>query len=89
VLEFAIHWSNNMSLAMRAVISLLSGIGAGAVGFWAVWTVLVGSPLGTPEPECTPLFLTAIFLLGLTATGFVFHRLSVAMRKPAEVTAGA
>lgn len=76
-----------MSLAMRAAISLLSGIGAGAVGLWAMWKVLVGSPLDTPEPGCTPWLLTAIFLPGLTATAFVFHRLSVALRKPAVVTA--
>lgn len=76
-----------MSLAMRAVISLFAGIGAGTVGFWAVWRMLVGSPLDTPEPGCTPWLLTGIFLPGLTVTGFVFHRLSVTLRKPVLVTA--
>jgi hypothetical protein len=76
-----------MSLAMRAAISLLSGIGAGAVGFWAVWTVLVGSPLDTPEPGNTPWLLTGIFLPGLAVTAFVFHRMSRAFRRLARVTA--
>jgi hypothetical protein len=29
-----------MAFAMRAVIALLSGVGAGVVGFWAVWQSL-------------------------------------------------
>lgn len=32
-----------MSLATRAVISILAGIGAGVLGFWAVWRSLIGT----------------------------------------------
>jgi hypothetical protein len=33
----------SMSFAIRAVISALAGIGAGAVGFWVVWRCFIGT----------------------------------------------
>jgi hypothetical protein len=32
-----------MSFVTRAVISVLTGVGAGLLGFWAVWRSLIGT----------------------------------------------
>ena len=55
-----------MSFATRAVISLPSGIGAGLLGFWAVWRCLVGSVWDhVPGPGYDGWLLAGIFVPGV------------------------
>ena len=74
-----------MSFATRAVISLLSGIGAGLLGFWAVWRCLVGSVWGhVPGPGYDVWLLAGIFVPGVVVPPAVFRVLSRATgHKPA------
>jgi hypothetical protein len=74
-----------MSFVMRAVISLLSGIGAGLLGFWAVWRCLVGSVWNhVPGPGYDGWFLAGIFVPGVLVPLAVFRVLSQATgHKPA------
>ena len=74
-----------MSFATRAVISLLSGIGAGLLGFWAVWRYLVGSVWDhVPGPGHDGWFLAGIFVPGVVVPLAVFRVLSQATaHKPA------
>jgi hypothetical protein len=74
-----------MSFATRAVISLLSGIGAGLLGFWAVWRCLVGSVWDhVPGPGYDGWLLAGIFVPGVVVPPAVFRVLSRATgHKPA------
>jgi len=74
-----------MSFATRAVISLLSGVGAGLLGFWAVWRCVVGSVWGhVPGPGYDGWFLAGIFVPGVLVPLAVFRVLSQATgQKPA------
>jgi hypothetical protein len=66
-----------MSFLTRAVISLLAGIGAGLLGFWAVWRCVVGSLWGTvPGPGYDGWFLAGIFVPGVLVPLIVFWTLS-------------
>jgi hypothetical protein len=59
------------------VISLLSGIGAGLLGFWAVWRYLVGSVWDhVPGPGHDGWFLAGIFVPGVVVPLAVFRVLS-------------
>jgi hypothetical protein len=74
-----------MSFAARAVISLLAGIGAGLLGFWAVWRSLVGTvwdPI--PGPGYDGWLLAGIFVPAVLVPLVVFRSISRATRhKPA------
>ena len=74
-----------MSFATRAVISLPSGIGAGLLGFWAVWRCLVGSVWDhVPGPGYDGWLLAGIFVPGVVVPPAVFRVLSRATgHKPA------
>jgi hypothetical protein len=68
-----------MSLAMRAVISLLAGIGAGLLGFWAVWRTLIGTAFDSvPGPGYDGWLLAGIFIPGLVVAVVVFRQISLA-----------
>jgi hypothetical protein len=79
-----------MSFTMRAVISLLAGVGAGLLGFWAVWRTLIGTAFDSvPGPGYDGWFLTGIFLPGIVVPVIVFRQLSLTTRHQAaesEVT---
>ena len=66
-----------MSFAARASISLLCGIGAGVLGFWIVWRIVVGSLFDSvPGPGYDAWFLTGIFVPGVLVPLAVFRALS-------------
>jgi hypothetical protein len=68
-----------MSFMMRAVISLLAGIGAGLLGFWAVWRTLIGTAFASvPAPGYDGWFLAGIFIPGIVVPVIVFRQLSMA-----------
>jgi hypothetical protein len=71
-----------MSFTMRAVISVLSGIGAGLLGFWAVWRSLIGTAFtSVPGPGYDGWLLAGIFIPGPVAAGVVFYLVSRAPRR--------
>jgi hypothetical protein len=73
-----------MSFLMRAVISLLAGIGAGLLGFWAVWRTLIGSVFDSvPGPGYDGWLLAGIFIPGIVVPVVVFRQLSIATRRHA------
>ena len=74
-----------MSFVMRAVISLLAGIGAGLLGFWAVWRTLIGSAFDSvPGPGYDGWLLAGIFVPGVVASVVVFRQISQATRRQGE-----
>jgi hypothetical protein len=71
-----------MSFMARAVISLLAGIGAGLLGFWAVWRTLIGTAFASvPGPGYDRWFLAGIFIPGVVVPVVVFRQLSMATRR--------
>jgi hypothetical protein len=73
-----------MSFTMRAVISLLAGIGAGVLGFWAVWRALIGTAFtSVPGPGYDGWLLAGIFIPGIVVPVVVFRQLSLATRRHA------
>jgi hypothetical protein len=71
-----------MSFTVRAVISLLAGIGAGVLGFWAVWRTLIGTAFASvPGPGYDEWLLAGIFLPGIVVPMVVFRQLSPATRR--------
>jgi hypothetical protein len=69
---------------MRAVISVLAGIGAGVLGFWAVWRTLIGTTLeSVPGPGYDGWLLAGIFIPGLVVPVVVFRQVSLATRRHA------
>jgi hypothetical protein len=71
-----------MSFTMRAVISLLAGIGAGVLGFWAVWRTLIGTAFASiPGPGYDGWLLAGIFIPGIVVPVLVFRQLSRATRR--------
>jgi hypothetical protein len=70
-----------MSFMTRAVISLLAGIGAGLLGFWAVWRTLIGTAFDSvPGPGYDGWLLAGIFIPGIVVPVVVFRHLSMATR---------
>jgi hypothetical protein len=68
-----------MSFTMRAVISLLAGIGAGVLGFWSVWRTLIGTAFDSvPGPGYEGWFLAGIFIPGIVVPVVVFRQLGLA-----------
>src|SRR4051794_19921246 len=68
-----------LSFAVRAVISILSGIGAGLLGFCAVWRCLVGSLWDQlPGSGYDGWLLAGIFIPGVLVPFIVFRSLSQA-----------
>jgi hypothetical protein len=68
-----------MSFAMRALISLLAGIGAGLLGFWAVWRTLIGTMFDSvPGPGYDTWLIAGIFVPGLVVAAIVFRQISLA-----------
>ncbi len=74
-----------MSFAIRAAVSLLAGIGAGLLGFWAVWRCLVGSLWDQiPGPGYDGWLLAGIFIPGTLVPLAVFWMISqTTVHKPA------
>ena len=73
-----------MSLATRAIISVLAGIGAGLVGFCAVWRTLIGTAFDSvPGPGYDGWLLAGIFVPGLVVPVVVFRRISLATQRHA------
>jgi hypothetical protein len=73
-----------MSFAMRAAISVLAGIGAGLLGFWAVWRSLIGTTFASvPGPGYDAWLLAGIFIPGPVAAVVVFWQISRATRRNA------
>jgi hypothetical protein len=74
-----------MSFTARAVISLLAGIGAGLLGFWAVWRTLIGDAFASvPGPGYDGWLLAGIFFPGIVIPVVVFRQLSLATRHEAQ-----
>lgn len=69
-----------MSFASRAAVSLLAGVGAGLLGFWAVWTAikLLGESPAT-VPDAWPL--TGILGPGVLVPLAVFRAVSRAVAR--------
>ena len=68
-----------MSFVMRAVFSLLAGIGSGLLGFWAVWRTLIGTAFDSvPGPGYDGWLLAGIFVPGVVASVIVFRQISQA-----------
>ncbi|HEV3145898.1 MAG TPA: hypothetical protein VGZ47_18580 [Gemmataceae bacterium] len=57
-----------MSYAIRAVISVLTGMGAGAVGLWVVWRLLMGTE---PDQSVAGLTYNSWVVVGIFAPGIV------------------
>jgi hypothetical protein len=77
-----------MSFAMRAAIAVLSGIGAGLLGFWAVWRTLIGTAFDSvPGPGYEGYLLAGIFVPGIAVTVAVFRQITLATRRPSEPAA--
>jgi hypothetical protein len=73
-----------MSLITRAAISLLAGIGAGILGFAAVWRVLIGTAFDSvPGPGYDGWLLAGIFVPGVLLAVVVFRQISLATPHPA------
>lgn len=73
-----------MPFMMRAAISLLAGIGAGLLGFWAVWRTLIGTAFASvPGPGYDGWLLAGIFIPGIAVPVVVFRQLSTALRRHA------
>lgn len=71
-----------MSLAMRAAIAVLAGIGAGLVGFWAVWHSLIGNAFGSVSgPGYEGWLLAGILLPGILVPLVVFRQISLATHR--------
>jgi hypothetical protein len=72
-----------MSFTMRAVTSVLAGIGAGLLGFWAVWRSLIGTAFDSvPSSGYDVWLLAGIFIPGLVASVIVFRQISLATHCP-------
>jgi hypothetical protein len=70
-----------MSFMVRAVISMLAGIGAGLLGFWFVWRTLIGTAFASvPGPGYDGWLLAGIFIPGMVVPVVVFRQLSLATR---------
>jgi hypothetical protein len=73
-----------MSFTMRAAVSLLAGIGAGLLGFWAVWRTLIGTAFtSVPGPGYDGWLLGGIFIPGIVVPVVVFRQLTLATRRHA------
>jgi len=68
-----------MSFITRALISMLSGLGAGLLGFWFVWRCLIGTAWDqVPGPGYDAWLLAGIFIPGVLVPVAVFRKLSLA-----------
>jgi hypothetical protein len=67
---------------MRAVISVLAGIGAGLLGFWTVWRSLIGGAFDSvPGPGYDGVLLAGIFIPGVVVPLVVFRQISLATHR--------
>jgi hypothetical protein len=73
-----------MSFVTRAIIALLTGVGAGLIGFWLVWTA-VGKVIGDdPGVGYDAPILVGIFAPGVLVPLVVFRVISrLVVRNPA------
>jgi hypothetical protein len=65
-----------MSFVVRAVISLLAGVGAGLLGFWAVWVAVGGSAWRHPGVGYDNWLVAGIFIPGVLVPLAVFSTIS-------------
>jgi hypothetical protein len=65
-----------MSFVQRAVIALLAGIGAGVLGFWAVWTAVWKLTGEHPGLGNDAWLLAGIFVPGVLVPFAVFRAIS-------------
>jgi hypothetical protein len=76
-----------MSFTLRAIISLLAGIGAGLLGFWVVWRALIGTAFAqVPGPGYDEWLLAGIFIPGIVVPIVVFRQVSLATRRHATAS---
>jgi hypothetical protein len=76
-----------MSFVTRAVISVLAGVGAGLLGFWAVWRSLIGTAFDSvPGPGYDGWLLAGIFVPALVASVVVFRQIGLATRRHAPTS---
>jgi hypothetical protein len=74
-----------MSFVMRATIALLSGIGAGLLGFWVTWRSLIGSTFDSvPGPGYDAWFVAGTSVPGVVVSVLVFRQISRATLRGAE-----
>ena len=58
-------------------VPILAGIGAGLLGFWGVWRVLVGTVWDSvPGVGYDGWLLAGIFVPGVSVSLLVFHQIS-------------
>jgi hypothetical protein len=72
-----------MSMSIRAVISVLAGLGSGAIGFWVMWNVIGWVTSSYPGVGHNAWLLTGIFAPIVAVTIVVFWTLSRAVENPA------
>jgi hypothetical protein len=58
-----------MSMSIRAVVSILAGIGSGALGFWAMWKVVAWATKAHPSSH--PAWLVVGIFAPLIAVAVV------------------
>ena len=71
-----------MPFLTRAVIAILAGIGAGTLGFGAVWNFVERVLHADPGVGYTPWLLAAIFVPGVVVPVLVFRAVSHAAASP-------
>jgi hypothetical protein len=69
-----------MSYDTRAAIALLAGVGAGLIGFWAMWQCLWALTGRHPGIGQDAWLVASIFVPGVLVPLAVFHVLSSAVR---------
>jgi hypothetical protein len=67
-----------MNFVTRAIISLLAGVGAGLLGFWAVWRSIEVVANAHPGIGHDAWLLAGIFGPGVLVPVFVFRAVTLA-----------
>ena len=73
-----------MSMGIRAVISVLAGLGSGAIGFWVMWNVIKWSSNSQPGVGHNVWLIVGIFAPIVAVTILVFWALSRIVEKPSQ-----
>ena len=73
-----------MSMGIRAIISVLAGLGSGAIGFWVMWTVIEGVTASHPGTGHDAWLVVSIFAPIVAVTIVVFWALSRLVEKPSQ-----
>jgi hypothetical protein len=73
-----------MSMGIRAVISVLAGLGSGALGFWVMWNVIKWTSHSHPGVGHDAWLVVGIFAPIVAVTIVVFWALSRIVEKPTQ-----